>query len=296
MLLAVPDVGAHATDRSTQCQSFAATIVGTDHRDTLRGTAALDVIAGLGGNDRIKRVAGGDLVCGGGGRDKVRMRPETVPVAGAVRRNQRDPDWPPPGLAEAGGHLLGGSGDDSFVITCPEGAVSPEGVLAPSIVAGPGNDFFQSTCSYDDGFSGGDGDDKAITGSGHDIVGAGNGDDVIIDRYSVGDECDPGNPYPPSSSYANVCISMGLGLWYRFEDSFNGGDGDDLIIGGDGNDEISGDDGDDDLRGGPGHDALWGEEGYDVCDGGPGDLDGEGSIEEPRTHEYSCEEISRVEV
>ena len=51
------------------CNGLAATIVGTEDDDELRGTTGDDVIVGLGGNDRILGGDGNDTICGGDGDD-----------------------------------------------------------------------------------------------------------------------------------------------------------------------------------------------------------------------------------
>ncbi len=56
---------------NAKCGGKAATIVGTNGKNTLVGTNKADVIAGLGGNDTIKGKGGKDIICGGKGKDKL---------------------------------------------------------------------------------------------------------------------------------------------------------------------------------------------------------------------------------
>jgi CSLREA domain-containing protein len=60
--------GAAAKPLAT-CKGKAATIVGTNGAEKLKGTSRKDVIAALGGKDKVSGLAGNDLICGGGGKD-----------------------------------------------------------------------------------------------------------------------------------------------------------------------------------------------------------------------------------
>jgi extracellular elastinolytic metalloproteinase len=53
------------------CLGQAATKVGTEGANVLRGGAGADVLAGLGGNDRISGGGGSDLICAGAGADRL---------------------------------------------------------------------------------------------------------------------------------------------------------------------------------------------------------------------------------
>ncbi|HRD64030.1 MAG TPA: hypothetical protein PL137_24235, partial [Nocardioides sp.] len=53
------------------CGGRTATIVGTDGKDRLKGTAKADVIVALGGHDVVKGLGGDDVVCGGDGNDRI---------------------------------------------------------------------------------------------------------------------------------------------------------------------------------------------------------------------------------
>jgi Ca2+-binding RTX toxin-like protein len=54
-----------------RCGGRFPTVVGTNARDVIRGSAFADVISTLGGNDTIKSLGGKDLVCAGRGRDRL---------------------------------------------------------------------------------------------------------------------------------------------------------------------------------------------------------------------------------
>jgi CSLREA domain-containing protein len=63
------DLGAY---ERVACKGLAATRVGSNARDVLRGTAGRDVFALFAGNDEAKGLGGGDVFCGGKGRDRLR--------------------------------------------------------------------------------------------------------------------------------------------------------------------------------------------------------------------------------
>lgn len=81
------------------CGGRAATIVGNDHANILRGTRRADVILGLGSADLIKGLGGNDFLCGGGGADDIQGGPGKDALFG-----QGGPD-----------RLLGGPGKDRLV-------------------------------------------------------------------------------------------------------------------------------------------------------------------------------------
>ena len=60
-----------ASAASYTCDGKAATIVGTNGADNLRGTSGRDVIVGLGGNDEIDGLGGNDVICGNAGNDEI---------------------------------------------------------------------------------------------------------------------------------------------------------------------------------------------------------------------------------
>jgi len=54
-----------------RCAGRAATIVGSDSGEKLKGTKRADVIVANGGNDTVRGGGGKDRICGGKGRDKL---------------------------------------------------------------------------------------------------------------------------------------------------------------------------------------------------------------------------------
>jgi hypothetical protein len=91
---------------SQTCAGEAATIVGTDGPDTLRGTNRDDVIAAKGGRDTVLGLQGDDLVCGGSGNDKLRGQGGDDDLRGGAGNDA---------LAGGGGsnRCRGGAGSDS---------------------------------------------------------------------------------------------------------------------------------------------------------------------------------------
>jgi hypothetical protein len=61
--------------RTRRCGKRVATIVGTDHRDNLRGGSGPDVIFAGRGADKVTGNGGADLICGGPGPDRLRGGP-----------------------------------------------------------------------------------------------------------------------------------------------------------------------------------------------------------------------------
>ncbi|MGZ5346699.1 MAG: hypothetical protein ACXWGV_03780 [Solirubrobacterales bacterium] len=55
-----------------RCGGLTPTVVGTDARDVIRGSAFADVISSLGGKDVVSGLGGNDVVCGGASKDVLR--------------------------------------------------------------------------------------------------------------------------------------------------------------------------------------------------------------------------------
>lgn len=74
ILAAIPGASASAAvtrDSKAKCHGFAATKVGTDRSEVIRGTDHRDVILAKGGADRIFTGDGNDIVCAGPGNDVI---------------------------------------------------------------------------------------------------------------------------------------------------------------------------------------------------------------------------------
>jgi Ca2+-binding RTX toxin-like protein len=76
------------------------------------------------------------------------------------------------------------------------------------------------------------------------------------------------------SSFNDVLIAQDVAVDTRYGDvfgaSFEGGSGNDTLLGGAVNDRLGGGDGEDEMRGGGDNDALWGDDGADWLEGGAG--------------------------
>jgi Ca2+-binding RTX toxin-like protein len=93
------------------CFGEAATVVGTNRSDHLRGTPGTDVIVGLGGADYIKSFAGNDLVCAGPG-PHANGYMETIQLGPGADRFRGGPGKDFVRGAGGGDLLYGGKGND----------------------------------------------------------------------------------------------------------------------------------------------------------------------------------------
>ena len=77
--------------RARRCGKRVATIVGTDHRDKLRGGRGSDVIFAGRGADDVAGRGGADLICGGPGPDRLRGGPGHDTLIGGPGRDRSTP-------------------------------------------------------------------------------------------------------------------------------------------------------------------------------------------------------------
>lgn len=207
-------IWANEGDDTVRGQDGDDTIYGGDGNDSLHGDAGADLIGGDAGNDSIDGGTGDDTVYGGTGNDAL---------------------W-----GDAGNDLLSG-GDGSDVIYGNDGN--------DIIFGGTSGDLANSN----DTIYGGDGNDSIyggsddLTGTDHDFIDAGNGNDFV--------DAGPGD----DTVYAGDGNDT---LWLE--------DGKDLATGGNGNDYILGDNGDDTVYAESGNDTVYGGDGNDKLDGGEG--------------------------
>lgn len=127
-------------------------------------------------------------------------------------------------LADTGGVVVGGVGNDSFG--------GQDGVDV--VISGSGDDYVYTRGGRDI-INAGHGNDTVYAGEGNDVVAGGDGNDVLYGEN--GDD---------------------VLLGEASDDRLMGGAGHDLLRGGDGNDTLLGNDGDDQLQGGSGSDTLNG--------------------------------------
>jgi hypothetical protein len=154
-----------------ECNSYTATITGTDNADVLVGTQNRDVINGFGGNDVIYGLDGDDVICGGDGDDSIFGLGGNDIILG------EDGDELIYG-EEGDDTIQGGDGTDIILgnggndrITGGEGGDSLSGGVGDDRISGDeGADIIH----------GGDHDDTIDGGEGHDYIGGESGDDVIF--------------------------------------------------------------------------------------------------------------------
>ena len=80
------------------CAGRTPTVVGTDARDVIRGSAFPDVISTLGGKDVVSGLAGNDVACGGTGKDTLKGGPGRDKLLGQAGKDK----------------LIGGKGKDKL--------------------------------------------------------------------------------------------------------------------------------------------------------------------------------------
>lgn len=141
--LMFPALPAEAAPR---CFGKAATIVGTNRRERLRGTARNDVIVARGGHDLIRSGGGKDRICGGSGDDVI--------------------------LAGPGRDLLDGDAGGDFLVGGP---------ARDKILAGSGNFHVLRGNQGNDALRGGPGFDILLGEAGNDRLDGGAG---VFDRAS----------------------------------------------------------------------------------------------------------------
>ncbi len=181
-----------------------------------------------------------------------------------------------------------------------------------TINGGGGNDELGGD-QGDDVVNGGDGNDQVNGGNGADIANGGAGDDYLstnffdeADVYSGGPGIDElgggGDSRDPLSIDLDGVADDGLvdGGTTAAKDNvlgdvegFEGGGGDDILIGSAAPNEIEGGGGDDQIIGGGGGDALSGDDGNDTIDGGGGvdSLFGGGGSDSLRSRDSSSDQI-----
>ncbi len=172
-----PVSGAHAAPPT--CDGKRATIVGTEGRDTIRGSRRDDVIVALAGRDVIDGRGGDDVVCGGAGYDRIHGGGGDDRILG-----QGDGCYWDEGCFYFGDDLSGGAGNDTIIGGDPRAPDvvrfqnATRGVvvdLAAGTTTGQGTDTLVGigeavTTPYDDVVSGQRGFSAVSTGAGDDLV------------------------------------------------------------------------------------------------------------------------------
>jgi Ca2+-binding RTX toxin-like protein len=266
------------------CFGLPATIVGTDGRDLLDGTAGPDVIVGGEGRDTIRGLGGDDKICagpnrlsltqygapryeevsGGDGNDQIRGGTGYDLVFGdagddviSLGNSPSVNGWSEEGPFIYSELAFGGLGDDRL-----DGDNGPD-----RLGGGDGNDVLRSgpgptAPEYD--MNGEAGDDILIADADGQIMAGGPGDDVL--RGGAGDDqLFEDFDIPPTETLGTDVMDGGPG-----NDSIASNGGPDTLRGGPGDDRISGGQEPEHLVGGTGDDILTGGDGDDIVDGGPG--------------------------
>ncbi len=257
---------------------------GTEDKDRLRGTEAVEVFDGLGGRDRADGEGGNDILFGGGDRDKLNGDEGDDAIFGEADRDRISG-------GEGNDILDGGTEDDRIdgdegddIINGGAGDDRLRGDDGDDIInAGAGDDRARGDDGNDDingdagndRLDGRDGDDNLNGGAGDDDIRAGDGDDVIDggagnDEIRAGDGTDnidggEGDDEIRGDDGEDF-IQGGAG-----NDDIRAGDDNDMVFGGSGDDVIDGDKGDDMIFGGEGNDVIEGDRGADIIEGGLGD-------------------------
>ncbi len=275
---------------------FSDVLRGLGGNDTLGGFGGADTLLGGDGNDVLTAqgtfqasfggTAGGhDVLDGGAGDDFI----DDIAIDGFGRHVALSPD--------ALFKLDGGTGFDTLSVdfsnhlqaivwnsSTPADLIFSDGSFARNFeqiqhfASGPGNDSFTQLGRVDNLFFTNAGNDMIAPGLGFDTVDGGDGDDILIVDYRIGD-------LPTSSGVSGGGVGTALFrngpggalLDYlvhtnveRFQitggtkaDNFAGGAGADFLAGKEGDDTLNGNAGDDFLDGGLGADVLRGGSGND---------------------------------
>ena len=267
-----------------------ATDIPTTGNDFINGTAGNDFIDALSGDDTIAADAGNDTLIGGPGNDS---------LGGGAGLDTVD--YFAPGVAVvvdlANGTALDGFGGTD-VLSNVEGA---DGSIANDTLIGDlnANSFFGD--DGDDSIEGGDGDDFLSGGDGNDMLFGGKGDFDALSGGAGNDVIDGGLggndevQFTDAMSGVSVDLEEGIAndgsggvdtlneiegaLGSDFNDTLDGnevanqllgGNGDDMINGFGGTDTLNGGAGDDTILGGFANDILVGGGGFDILNGEDG--------------------------
>lgn len=299
------------------------TLYGGEGDDFLYGETGADVMFGGMGNDSFYVDDLGDVVTEYEGEGDIDIIHVNIAWDGA-RPDYRLPDNIERGRAlngeilrgnaldntlygTGGAFLVGGIGDDTYVITATDAAVEGEGLgndtvrvtfdytlgsalenlvshtrFASSGLTLTGNELdnyirgsFQS-----DTLSGLDGDDTLEGDIGNDVLDGGAGSDTASYDLYVGPVTVSlalqGGAQDTQGAGLDTLISIENLIGSQFADNLTGDATANRIAGGDGDDELLGGAGDDTLLGDAGADRLFGDSGRDTLEGGLGDdlLDG----------------------
>lgn len=233
----VVDGQAGDDDLSAAPARFAVSMTGGDGGDTLWGSRGHDTLDGGGGDDWVYGRAGNDSITGGDGVDRMSGNNGNDTLSGGDDRDS----------------LYGGSGRDSLDGGNGNDVVLGQGGSRDFVRGGLGDDVIDGGTGIDTVEETGDVDFR-ITKS--RLLGMGN-DKLRFVEYAILTGGDSDNFFDAREFAGQYAI-------------FDGGAGNDTLLGSSGNDLLYGNSGDDSLVGGEGQDSLYGVDGQDLLIGGAG--------------------------
>ncbi len=233
----VVDGQAGDDDLSAAPSRHAVSMTGGDGGDTLWGSRGDDTLDGAGGDDWIFARAGNDSVTGGDGVDRMSGNNGNDTLSGGDDRDS----------------LYGGSGRDSLDGGDGDDVVLGQGGSGDTVRGGLGDDVIDGGTGIDTVEEFGDVDFR-ITKS--RLLGMGN-DKLRFVEYAILTGGDSDNFFDGREFDGQYAV-------------FDGGAGNDTLLGSSGNDLLYGNSGDDTLEGGEGQDSLYGVDGNDLLIGGGG--------------------------
>jgi Ca2+-binding RTX toxin-like protein len=230
------------------------TITGTTGDDVIKGWGGNDILSGLAGNDVLIGGSGDDTLYGGDGRDSLVGGPGSDRLIGG---------------SDVANELLGGNGDDLFIVTNPgdtiveqagEGTDTVETALASYALVEANVENLTGSSNagqslvgngLDNVITGGTGNDEMQGGSGNDTYVVLNRGDTIVEQAGAGTDTieTTVNTYFMTAANVENLTFTGTGDFYG-----SGNSGDNVITGGAGNDMLRGGLGNDTLTGGAGSD------------------------------------------
>lgn len=250
-------------------------LVGTECSDDIAGGCGDDNIDGRGGDDTIVGGAGDDHIVAGSGDDIVRAAEGNDIVIGGAGK-----DW------ISGGHgddrLFGGDDDD--VMFGDQGNDTLDGEAGDDLLfGGGGNDLMKGGTGADkmfgeegaDRLEGGSDDDLMSGGDDGDVVLAQDGDDKVIgdadratDSYDGGEGSDLLD-YSAARSAISVDLAEGEASGSEIGTDFIAGF--EAIVTGSGDDSVKGSDAAEEIATGDGDDCIEDGAGRDAVEAGAGD-------------------------
>lgn len=240
-----------------------ATLSGSSGADILIGSSGDDILNGNAGNDVLHGGAGADTLNGGDGFDTVSYADATAGVS--INLGTESSIW----TGDAHGDTFSSieqfnlTGFDDLFIGDANANVVDGGSGDDRLIGGDGNDVL----------SGGSGNDALWGGAGADTLDGGNGFDYA--EYgdataAVSIDLTADSSTWTGDAHGDTFISIEAFDLTSFNDVFQGGDGDDKVLGRAGDDQLFGGGGNDTLDGGLGNDVLSGGFGADVLIGEQG--------------------------